>query len=500
MKIKLIQKKHRLLSFAIIVLMLHFLNVCFAEESSPLLFGDVVYLDKDYPLVRHYTISKLNSDEVTIRVKGKTSDMDIAHTFPKGYGTKFPILGLYPNYKNTVEITDGEHTIITNITTDKLNYNYEGTTVHVDLLPEADPFNQDLYWLSTGDETYVLVAFDRLGDLRYFFQYRKHRYFGFRVFEENGIIYVRNNNNIFTLDGEIVSEVQTDTVYHHDGIPLHNGNHVYLVNSEWGKEDRVIEETASGKVVKDVKFGSLFRDIVKDKDELEILNRIIYDDENIFQKNGKDTQSDWAHANSLVYDKSSGIMYFSLRNQGVLAVDYKKWKLLWWMADNTLATKSHVSDGTYNFTDIKSLDKYRVQGDGASDGPKNQHALFLHKNGNLGMLDNNGDENRNPLGSRYVEYKISGRVGSWKATKEREYRDPRLYSRLRSDADFTGEGHLLLCWSAIRRIREVDLDSNEVLFDIEMVDRFYRMDKMPIYPYQDKSKKYAMDYNEKEGK
>ncbi len=51
------------------------------------------------PLIEYYTRSSVNTTEVTIRVKGKTSDtMDIAHTFEAGYGTTFPILGLYPNY------------------------------------------------------------------------------------------------------------------------------------------------------------------------------------------------------------------------------------------------------------------------------------------------------------------------------------------------------------------------------------------------------------------
>ncbi len=499
MKTTIAFKRYSLL-LIVAAMHLYFFSNVYGIEANPLLNGYISQPSDELPLVAHYVIKEKNTSEITIRIKGKTQDMDIAHTFKKGYGTTFPILGLYPNYKNTIEITVGEQTITTNIATKELDYKFIKANVVKDNLPKPDPFNQDLYWLTTGDTTYVLVAFDRKGELRYFFQYDRYKYFGIRVFEDNGIIYVQNNNNIMTLEGEIISKVHADTVYHHDSIGLDNGNHVYLVTSQWGMEDRVIEETSSGKIVKDVTFGSLFRDIVKDKDELEILNKIIYDDDNIREENGENARSDWAHANSLVYDKKSDTMYFSLRCQGVIAVDYSKWKLIWWMADDSLHTKMHVPDGTYNFTDIKSLDKYRVQGDAKTDGVKNQHALFLHKNGNLGMLDNNGDENRNPLGSRYIEYKITRSSGVWTATKEKEYRDPKLYSMLRSDVDFTGEGHLLIGWSRIKQIREVDLSSGEVLFDLQPDDRFYRMDKMPLYPYQDKTKKYSMDYNEKEGK
>ncbi|MGL5956955.1 MAG: aryl-sulfate sulfotransferase, partial [Brevinema sp.] len=139
----------------------------------------------------------------------------------------------------------------------------------------------------------------------------------------------------------------------------------------------------------------------------------------------------------------------------------------------------------------------RVMGDGATDGPKNQHALLLLENGNLAMFDNQGDEANNNAGSRYVEYRISGSQGFWRAEKIREYRDRFLYSRITSDVDFTSEGNLLMAWGCPQRIREI-APNNSLLFDMDVTqnkDFFYRVDKMPLYPYNNPLKKYSIEAN-----
>ncbi len=457
-------------------------------------------------LIDYYTRSSVNTSEVTIRVLGKTSAMDIAHTFAVGYGTTFPILGLYPNYLNTVEITDNGQTITRYIQTDALSGISDATIVTDNLQTTADPFNQDLYWVMLNN-TWETVAYDRKGHVRYYYPSLLSQ--GARIFEDNGEIKIQTDYSIVSLGGSVSFKANSSYEYHHDKVQLSSGNYVLLSETTWGSEDRVIEQTSSGVVVRDLTFGSLFRDIVDvdtnpDRtDDLAILNKIIYDDSNIRKDNGANASTDWAHCNSLVYDSTTGIMYFSLRHQAVIAVDYSNWKLLWWLVDDSLSTTVAVPSGynANNLKDIKSLEDYRVGGNGINDGPRNQHALFLHSNGNLGMFDNGGDDGNRP--SRYVEYSITGSTGSYSASKTREYKDSSLFSQIMSDVDFTGDDNLLIGWSwlgsgSYSRIREVD-SSDTVLFDMQ-TSVFYRMDKMPIYPYQDSNKKYAMDYNEKEGK
>ncbi len=481
------------------------ISACSKVESSQVSPGRLSYTSTPFPLMAYYTRNSVNTSDVTIRVKGKTAAMDIAHTFEAGYGTKFPIFGLYPDYENRIEITDGVQTIVENITTKALQPAVSDAIVYIDNLPKADAFNQDLYWIAgSHSREWSVIAYDRKGDIRGYYAFTdKIADQVIRVFEKYGEIRIETIMDILSLEGEVYTTASDFHRYHHDVIELSNGNYVRLSHSTWGREDKVVEQTSRGEVVRDLALGTLFRDIVTTDEDREILEHIIYDDQNPYIENGRRKRISWAHCNSLVYDEDTGVMYFSLRNQGVIAVNYSEWKLIWLMVDDTIRTLDEAAPNpNLNFTKIESLQPYRVGGDALRSGPKNQHALFLFENGNLGMFDNQSLFGRgaNPSGSRYVEYKIDGGHGDWVATIEREYSDSDLYSRTRSDADITGEGHLLVGWSNVKRIEEIDLDTGEVLFDMETGDAFYRMDKMPIYPYQDPNKKYAMDYNEKEGK
>ena len=198
---------------------------------------------------------------------------------------------------------------------------------------------------------------------------------------------------------------------HHDTIKK-DYNYIYLSASKWGGDDEITEIDFYGNIVRKMSFASIIRDIVltnNDKNEIRILNRIVFDENNIFvDENGEQKSIDWFHANSLVYDKETDILYISSRNLGVFAIDYSDWKLIWWFADETLNTRTGNAYGQIpykdNLGDLPSLDAYRVKGDALIDVPKNQHALILLENGNLGMLDNQGYANRNSKGSRYIEY------------------------------------------------------------------------------------------------
>nr|WP_241033676.1 aryl-sulfate sulfotransferase [Brachyspira hampsonii] len=273
---------------------------------------------------------------------------------------------------------------------------------------------------------------------------------------------------------------------------------MYLSDSTWGSEDKLVEMNSSGSKVRELSFGKLIQNALDLKtypNDANIFNQIVFGEDvnNIYNVSGQQKSIDWFHANSLVYDSSTDILYVSSRHRGVLAIDYSEWKLIWWMADETLATVG-LPYNTY-FKDLKSLDAYRVKDDGMNDGPKNQHALFLLANGNLGMFDNQGDEVTNPNGSRYVEYKITGTHGNYTAQKVYEYRDTSLYSRTMSDVDFTGENYqnLLITYANIGTIIEVGKNTKNVLFRLGLPFQTYRADKMPLY--YDEGRVYSEDCN-----
>lgn len=469
------------------------------------------------PLSTVLTIGSVNRGSIEILVKGKTPEMDIAHIYPAGYGTKFPIHGMYADYDNTIVIkgVDDGINITTNLLTKPTLAN--NATVTIDKLDAPDKYNQNLFFYNATNN--YIAAYDRNGDTRYY-QTIKEDAIGRGQYHLQSVFFDKNRNEILTKDdrgiydllGNAVIDFPKDATttkpdVHHDSVKK-GDNYIVLSYSQWGVEDTIKEMTPSGTIVNNKTFGSLFRDIVTEADDLVILNQIIYDDDNIYEKDGTQTVVDWAHVNSLVYDNTSDILYASLRNQAVIAIDYSEWKLLWWMADNTLDTiHAGVPNRNMNFIEVPSLAPYRVKGDGQTDGPKNQHALLLKTNGNIVMFDNQGDKKTNSEGSRYVEYAITGDPGAWTASIAREYRNEKLFSPVISDVDLTGDDHqnILLTYGVLHKIIEINAN-DEILFDMTLQlagtgwgPYTYRGAKMPLYPYNDSTKKYSIEYNEKEG-
>lgn len=112
------------------------------------------------------------------------------------------------------------------------------------------------------------------------------------------------------------------------------------------------------------------------------------------------------------------------------------------------------------------------------------------------MFDNQGNEDTNLDGSRYVEYQITGTHGNYIAKKVYEYRNTSLYSRIMSDVDFTGENYqnLLLTYAfPIAIILEIEKNSKKELFKLNLPFMTYRVDKMPLY--YDEGRIYSEDCN-----
>lgn len=481
--------------FLLIMFLFYYSNAYSISEGQVILNPN-----KTTPLSAVYRLDNVYTEEIDVIIKGKNPAMDIEHTFPPNYGLDIPIHGLYPDFRNTVIIKFGDISFTNYIVTSKIDFN--NAVITLDNTSKPSSKNQDFYFVNhilknlPEDERNVVIAYDRVGDIRYLNYNVKLHYITY----SNEQILIKNNEGIYDLlNNKLFSYRNKAKLHtHHDSLEI-DERHVVLANSEWGIEDRVVELNSEGDVIRDLYFGSLFRDIITDSDEIKIMNMIIYDQYNIYEKNGKMSGIDWAHANSLVYDEKKDIMYFSLRQQGVIAVDYREWKLLWWMADDTLDTvHKGVPNRGINFLDLPSLAAYRVNGDGSTDGPKNQHSLVLLKNGNISMFDNVGDETKKiGEGSRYVEYKIIGKHGTWSARKVKEYKDDTLYSRITSDVDFIGNGNnMLVTWGIPEIIREIDSKGN-VVFEINVKQKWflYRADKMPFYPYDNKRKRYSKDAN-----
>ncbi|MBW5409917.1 aryl sulfotransferase, partial [Brachyspira hampsonii] len=336
------------------------------------------------PLSAVYTTETVNTTPVTVKVKGLYGEPDIIHTYPAGYGREFEIHGMFPESMNTIEVNDGGKIITKNVSVGTILVN--GTTIHkkydvaVNNLPEEKyPNNPNLYFVSSisysGWYLKGTLGISDNGYIRYINTITS--YFS-KVYINNKKISFFDNQNggdpNAGLYGLLCNRIiKYPTSSHHDVIKVNN-NYIYLSDSTWGSEDKLVEMNSSGSKVRELSFGKLIQNALDLKtypNDANIFNQIVFGEDvnNIYNVSGQQKSIDWFHANSLVYDSSTDILYVSSRHRGVLAIDYSEWKLIWWMADETLATVG-LPYNTY-FKDLKSLDAYRVKDDGMNDGPKN---------------------------------------------------------------------------------------------------------------------------------
>lgn len=452
------------------------------------------------PLSGIYKLPFTNKTPLTVTVAGQHGDADITHTFPAGYGRQFPIHGLYPKTKNKITVQYQNKTKDFTVDIPEIMVNDEFVPPQQVVIADKVPTQaqtDDIYFISASIGTkypslsWAILGYSRKGNLRYLNIDDKPRLNELqRIVPENGEMMLITDIGSETLLGQRQLDLNDENkISHHDRVKK-GGHYISLANSKWGVEDRLIEIDKQGNIVRDLAAGELIRKIVRAKnnpEELALLNRVVFDEDNIYiTQKGTQQAIDWAHINSIVYDEKNDILYCSFRNLGVLAVKYTPWELLWWMASDKLdflppddPTAKHRG-----FLDLlPSLQDYRVKGDGLSDGPKHQHALFLWADGTLGLFDNRGYPGDK---SRYVEYKISGEHGKWTAQKTYEYFDPSLTdNNYTSDIDVLPDGNLLILYGMEKAIVEVNKDTKEKLYQLSFAlptDMIYRVDKMPFYP------------------
>ncbi|WP_020003366.1 aryl-sulfate sulfotransferase [Brachyspira innocens] len=455
------------------------------------------------PLSAVYTTETVNATPITVTVKGLYGEPDIIHTYPAGYGTEFEIHGMFAESQNTIEVNDGGRIITKNVSTESLpNGIQKKYDVAVNNLPE-DKYknNPEFYLLGNGQVKDPTLCLSRNGYVRYL--QSGHMFVKIVIENKKIVLHAQGFDTSHTLLGYTI--LKKTSISHHDIIKINN-DYLYFTFSDWGDQDRLLKMNSSGVKLREFSFCKLIENVLdlnKYPEDESVFKYIAFGEDinNIYQNNnGQQQIIDWFHANSLVYDSSTDILYVSSRTRGILAIDYSEWKLIWWMADDSLKTRTGIGPNNgipyqVYFKDLKSLEPYRVKGAGLYDGPKNQHALFLLENGNLGMFDNQGDEDTNPNGSRYVEYKITGTHGNYTAENVYEYRDSSLYSRFMSDIDFTGDNHqnLLLVYANIGTILEVEKNTRNVLFRLDLPFQTYRVEKMPLY--YDEGRVYSEDCN-----
>ena len=427
---------------------------------------------------------------------------------------RLPILGLYPDAENSVEIRitePGEH------------YAKETLNVITEPLPDvfptidivaADEAQMEPGWtlsdfsaIDEGIYRPMPFFFDTDGAVRWYLDLTfldgtthliSRLANGNLLFAEAGTVYEYD-----MLGSEVNRWALPGYLFHHDIVEKPDGNFIVAVNkrSVETRDDHIVElERTSG-------------EIVKEWDLRQILD--------VSRTDFNDVENDWFHMNAVYYDESDDTLIVSGRNQAIVKVTRDN-ELVWILAPHKGWGKAGLEGEGFETSDFL-LSAVDAAGEPYSDAVQQgteavegfswvwgQHSPLILPNGNL-FLFNNG-LNRNFLEegetfSQGVEYAIDEEAMTveqvWQYGKER---GAEFYSSIVSDVDYLPEtGNRLLSPGIIRTskpfyalVTEVTYPESDIVFEAKLtfpalpnaspddnfrkVNGIYRSERLPLYP------------------
>ena len=459
----------KLISLSFIALLVFVLSVLVVILISPMQLRPVV-IDIDRPqtapLSARAVVSSREPVRVELRVAGLDGE-DLTASYPQYRREhKVPLLGLYPDHTNEVEIT---------IVDEKGNTRKYRREVETDPLPERYPEvkveHSDMQRVSDGMHLLHLAAYDEEGDYHPLASVvDKHGRVRWLYTEEyghlleplrNGNLMVQKEDRITEINwlGELVGRSwKLSEGLHHDAEELPNGNFLALTTAPGSFEDGVVEiDRDTGEIVRSLDF----REILDPERPRQPINL---------------KEEDWLHLNGLDYDPRDDAVVVSGRDQSaVVKVDLETGKPEWILGNHT-----HWKDEFHPFL----LDpEASGEGNESFEWPWGQHAPELYRptepdassGGRRVLVYDNGNHRsyEDPLSpsenySRAVEYEIDASAGTirqvWQYGKER---GSQLFTPFIGDADYLSNGNRLLVFGGIAR----DLDGRaESLFDLEAME------------------------------
>ncbi|MEG9283144.1 aryl-sulfate sulfotransferase [Aerococcus urinae] len=419
----------------------HLIETQYKNETAMLKELDRGNYTMENPLIKYnpYVVNALSAvilfeteEEVgmVVRVKGKTPEADFYQAFPKAKRHVLPIVGLYSDYENKIEIHPWQkpdqvvtHTIKTPKTPNSdLVHSMETT---------AEYMQDNLMILSCATSDFV-IGVDNQGDVRLEFTVPilwdiKHL--------DNGNILVGSDRLIkmpyfvsgmyeMSLVGKIYKEYRVPRGYHHDQCVLPNGDIVAL-NCDW--DNATVEDQA---VLIDKDTGAVkkvwnFRDFIKPGS----------------QKSGSWSDEDWFHCNAVWYDEQTNSLTFSGRHiNSMVNIDFDSGELNWIISDPEMWAEEYQK---YMFTPV---------GDGDFGWQYEQHSNLITPLGDVMCFDNHHWGSQNPDKylaakdnySRGVKYRIDTDKKEieqvWQYGKERGHE---FFSPYICNVKYYNEGHYL---------------------------------------------------------
>ncbi len=466
------------------------------------------------PLSAEVRFSTSESTAVRLRVVGQHgADSDVVQDFPASDNFELPVLGLYPDYENQVEL------IFLDAAGNALNT--ESLTIQTNVLladmPEIEVNTPATGTLMSGWNLVNYLGyisspfpqrpfmFDEFGDIRWYVNYRGHPELD-GLFCDYGMQQLRNGNLIFgnnnsgtlyeiNLLGEVLNKWPLHGYgFHHTVIEKPNGNFLATVNdfSKPTLEDVILEiDRNTGEIA-----------------NLWDLTESLDDQRRAWQTGRADTEIDWFHANGLAYSESDDCIIVSGRTQGTVKLTANN-EVVWILAPHRdWATAGNGQDLQQYLLQPLDANGDAIEETAVLDGAENhpdfewnwyQHSPFLMPNGNLMVFDNGENRNYNgvPTYSRGVEFQIDEANRTvqqiWQYGKERR---GDIHSQVTSNVIYdAATEHVLFSPGSISfagkeygKVLEVDKASGEVLFEATILPprsfyiiTFHNTQKVELY-------------------
>lgn len=423
--------------------------------------------------------------KIEVEVVGKDEYSTIINEYDT-YNThhEVPILGLYADYNNTVNLVvtyaDGTVDEITvYIETEELKDNNDMLEI---TLVESNPeeMQEGLTFLEPTGASKYPMAVDCNGDVRWIL-YSAASQITKRINNGNIIVLKEGKEYFMEMDllGKVYSQYNDLEEAHHDIIQLPNDN--FLTTSS--TESNYLED---GIVELDVETG----DVVNLIDLKDVIDTSRFNESD---------STDWIHLNSLWYDESDESLVVSGRHQGVFKISYPDGELQWIL---TIGEELEGLEDAY-LTPIG--EDFKV--------PVSQHATMIMPDQDdnpdtvdIMLFDNNISYNDMPVleddqqYSRLVQYRIDEVNMTveeiWSYGEELGYE---YFGDIVGDADYLENGNVLGTFGRRKymlsltdnvadtgTVIEINKETDEVVYEIDVQSKdgeaIYRSERLTLYP------------------
>lgn len=273
------------------------------------------------PLTAYILFQTQKPCKIMVRVKGKKAENDISGNVETSKMHRVPVVGLYPGMKNKVKITciykNGEKktkniTIETQKLPDDLN----------DAVRVEERSGKSAYGLTilSGQTTPYPFAYDQNGDIRWYITMTTGSY---------GVFPLANKRFIYqTNEAQTPTEEKPHTTKMYEMDYLGRAYQVYYVKN--GIHHEVIEKTPGGNLfILSSSIDGHTEDVVQELDRMtgEVVKSL--DLREIFD-NTYVNKVDWAHLNTVSYQKKDNSILISPRNlHSAVKVDWKTKEIRW---------------------------------------------------------------------------------------------------------------------------------------------------------------------------